>query len=169
MHLVQIHAQLLGGHLAERRPRAADVRRAHHQVGATIFAQVQGGAALTANIEPESRCHAAALILAERRLVVRVRLGGFEAFDHSDGAELRTVNRLRAFLCCVLQTQLQRIHAELLGKLIDDALGAILGYGCTGRPVCSHLGPINDDVVTDGANVFEIVGRKGAHATQLYR
>src|SRR6185436_14607253 len=65
-HLVKGDAQLLGCHHGERRARAADIRRTRYERHAAVFTEVERGAGLSADVEPESRSDAATLIGFER-------------------------------------------------------------------------------------------------------
>ena len=74
----------------------------------------------------------------------------------------RTVHRLGALLGGVLQAQLERIHPELLGELVEHALDGIGADRRAGRAVGRDLRAVGDDVEAHRVGVRDVVGREGA-------
>ena len=74
----------------------------------------------------------------------------------------RPVHGLGALLGGVLQAQLERIHAELLGQLVEHALDGIGADRSAGRAIGRDLGAVGDDVVAQRVGVRDVVGPEGA-------
>ena len=124
---------------------------------------------LAADVEPEAGGDAATLVLAQWRAPVRMRLGGLQRLDHADRPELRPVGGFRALLGRVLEAQLDRVHADLAGDLVDHALDRELGDRPARRAIGRDLRPVRHHVVADDLDVLQVVGRVGAHAARLHR
>ena len=120
-------------------------------------------------LNQKPRGDAASLVLAQRRAPVRVRLGRLQRLDQADRPELRPVGGLGALLGRVLEAQLDRVHADRLGDLVDHLLDRELGDRAARRAIGRHLRPVADHVVADHLHVLEVVGREGAHAARLHR
>src|SRR5262249_20596778 len=69
-HLLVRDAELVGGHVRERRAQTADVRRAGHQGHGAVLVDRERRSGLATDVEPESRGDAAPLPLAQRRVPV---------------------------------------------------------------------------------------------------
>ncbi len=77
--------------------------------------------------------------------------------------------RLRAFLCRVFLTQRERIHAEFLRQFVEGRLDGERGDRRARGAISGRLRLVDHDVITDAANVFQIVRRKSRHAPQRNR
>ena len=90
-----------------------------------------------------------------------------EGIDQADGPELGPVSGLGALLGGVLQPELDRVHADLHGQLVDDGLDAKRRDGRRRGAIGGELGPVDDDVVARRLDVVDFVAGKGAHHRQL--
>ena len=72
LHLAVVDAEQFGGDVDHRGARAADVGVARHHHHGAVLVDVDLGAGFAAGIEPEAAGDAAALVGAQRRLVVRM-------------------------------------------------------------------------------------------------
>src|SRR5580704_10363240 len=129
----------LGRHHPDRGARAADVRIARHDDGGAVFVDVAGRARLAADVEPEARRDAAALIGSELLLQMRMVLGGIERLGVSDVLPGRAVHGLDAVLRRVLLAQCQWVDAELIGQFVETALDAVGRVRGAGRAIGGDL------------------------------
>ena len=74
LHLLVGNTELFRGDQRHGGPCAAHIDGTHGQVHRAVHADVQIGAGLAAEVEPEAAGHAAALVLAELGLHVRMIL-----------------------------------------------------------------------------------------------
>ena len=124
---------------------------------------------LAAAVEPETGGDAAALVLAQRLLVIGVAHQRLDGLGIAVMAELRPIDHLGALARGVLQPQLERIDAELLREDVEHALHRERRDRRARRPVGRNLRPVADHVVADGARVRDVVGRQPAHAGVHHR
>src|SRR5205807_4626283 len=129
--------------------RAADVGVALDHACGAVLVDVDRRRRLAADVEPEARGDAAALIGAERDLHVRVVLGRFGRLLIADIGPGRPVRRLGAFLGGVDLAQAQRFDLQLLRQLVHAALDAVGRVRRAGGTVGRDLRAIRDDVVAD--------------------
>src|SRR6185295_19538732 len=87
-----------------------------------VLIDVDGGARLTAGVEPKAAGDAAALVRAKRGLVVRVAERGLKRFGVADPGKDRPVGGLGSLLGRVFLAQQERIHAQAGGQFVEDAL-----------------------------------------------
>src|SRR5262245_25521112 len=167
--LVQWHTQLFRRHHAQGGTQATDIRRAGGERQGAIFVEPQRHRGFAADIEPEAARHPTTLVLAERRAPMGVRLGGLQGLDHADRPEFGPVGGLGPLPGGVLQPELDRIDADFAGDFIDHAFDGKLGNRPARCAVGRHLWPVGDDVVADHLDVFDVVGRVGAHGARLHR
>ena len=112
---------------------------------------------LAAAVEPEAEADAASLIGAERRVVVLGLLGRLQGLDHADRPERLAVDRDAALPRRILEAQIDRIHAELLGQLVDHAFGGENRLRHAGGAECIHLRPVRHHLVGDRLGVLQVV------------
>ncbi len=160
-------AELLRRHQRQRRARAADIDRSDGERDRAVHADVEVGAGLAAEVEPEAAGHAAALVLAERRLHVRMVLRRLQRRADADRAVDRAVGGSGAFLGGVLDPELDRIHADLLGQLIDRAFDRKGRHRRRRRAIGRGLRPVDQHLVADGLDVLEIVAGERGHGAEL--
>ena len=134
-----------------------------------VDVDVERDAGLAAEVEPEARGDAAPLIGAERRLVMRMVLHRFQGGDQADGPVCGTIGRLRAFLGRILQAELQGVHAELMGQLVDHAFDAESRDRCAGRAIGGLLRSVDDDIPADRLHILQIVAGEGRHRRHIDR
>ena len=124
-----------------REPPMSGVPTASATVPSALMLSDDAG--LAAEIEPEAAGHAAALVLAERRLVVRMRSWPPPASrPRPIGPIDRAVGGLGAFLGRVLEAEIERIHADLLGQFVDHALDREGRHRRAGRAIGGLLRPV---------------------------
>ena len=143
-HFLIRNAELLGRHQAHGGARAADIDRADGDDRGAVEIDVDRRAGLAAEIEPESAGHAASLVLLERRLHMRMVLRRFECRADADRPIGRPIGRLGALLGGVLDAEIDRIHADLLGDLVDDAFDREGRHGRRRRAVGGDLRPVDE-------------------------
>ena len=101
-------AELFRGHQADGSARAADVDGAHGNGDGAIGCHVDVAAGLAAEVEPEAAGHAASLVLAQRRLHVRMVLGCLKRGANADGAVDRAIGDFGALLGGILDAEFNR-------------------------------------------------------------
>ena len=97
---------------------------------------------------------------------MRMFLDRRQGRTNTDGAKGRSIRRLGSFFCGVLDAEIKRVHADLYSHLIDSAFHGKSGHGCRRRSVGSHFWPVDQNVVTHGFNVLEVIAGIGRHRTQ---
>ncbi len=107
LHLIVGNAELFRHAERQRGARAADVDGTHCQRHRTVLADVEVGAGLAAEVEPETAGHAAALVGAERRRHVRMLPGRLQRGPDADGPIDRAIGRLGPLLGGVLDANLE--------------------------------------------------------------
>ena len=167
LHLRIGNAELLRRHQRQRGARTAHVDRADGQRHGTVGADVEVGAGLAAEVEPETTGHATPLVLAEWRLHVRMLLRRFQRGPDADRAIHRTVRRFGAFPGSVPDAEFNRVHADLLRQLIDDAFHREGGHRCRRRAIGRCLGPIDQHLIADRFDVLKVVAGKRGHGAEL--
>src|SRR5205823_7830556 len=90
----------------------------------TVLIHVTGRARLAADVEPEARGDATALVLAELYFQVRMVLRYFDGLQIADIGPGRPVRRLGAVLGGVHLAQTHRVDVQLASQLIHAALSA---------------------------------------------
>ena len=148
--------------LAVEARRAADVGMAGHHHDVAVLGDVDLRARFAAGIEP--------VAARRRRGPGWARAATCSARWPAPGARLlvadhredRAVRGLGALLGGILQAQLDRIHAELLGQLIHHALDREGADRRARRAVGRDLGAVGDDVEALREHVRDVVGREGA-------
>ena len=83
--------------------------------------------------------------------------------------QLRPVDHRRARPGRVLAAQFERVHADLLGQHVDDALDREGRDRRPRRAIGGRFRPVADDVVADRVGVLDRIGRKGAQARVHHR
>ncbi len=99
----------------------------------------QAALELAADVEPEARGDAAALVGPELLLQMRMVLGGLDGLRIADVLPGRAVHRLDAVLRRVLLAQRQRVDAELVGQFVETALDAVGRVRGAGRAIGGDL------------------------------
>ena len=122
---------------------------------------------MATEVEPKAAGYAAALILTEPCAHVRMLFHRFERRHDPDRPVGRTVGRARALACRILETKLDRIDAELLGHQCERALNGESGHRRGRRPVGRDFRPVDDDLVADATDVFDVVTSPSRHRTDL--
>ena len=115
-----------------------------------------------AGVEPEAGRHAPALKLAERGFVVIRVLRGFQRLDKADAREHRAVRGLRPFLRGVLQAEVERVHLQGFGDLVEHAFDRIGADRRARRAIGRDLRAVGADVVPFREQVRNVVGREAA-------
>jgi hypothetical protein len=136
------------------------VARGHDDVA--VLGNVHLSTRFAAGVEPEARGDAAALILAERCLVVLRVLRSFDRLEIADARIDRAVRRLGALLGAVNPPELERVDLQRLGELVEHALDGMCADRCARCAIGSDLGPVRADVVADRKHVRDVIGREAA-------
>ncbi len=160
------YAEDLGRHHRHRGARAADVRVADRDDRSAVLVDVAGRTRLAADVEPEARRDAAALVGPELFLQVWMVLGRFDRRGIADILPGRAVQCLDAVLGRILFAQCQRVDAELVGQFIEAALDPVGRVRRAGSAIGGDLRAIADDIVAGDLGVWDVVHRKGAHAAR---
>ena len=100
---------------------------------------------------------------------MRVVLHRFQHFHAADAREHGAVGAARAFGGCVLEAQVERIHAQLERQFVDNLLGGECGVGSARRAVCGGLGLVHHYVVAVDGGVLYVVGGEYAHSARAHR
>src|SRR5262249_37138185 len=166
-HLVDRDAGLPGRQNADRDARAGDIGGAEDQRPRAVDRDVEGAGGLAAAVEPEPGGDAAALAGRHRRIVVVALLGSLKRLDEADAAEGLAVDRLIALGRRVLEPQIDRVHAELPGELVDHALAAEDDLRRARGAERIHLRAVRHDLVGRGLHVLEVVA--GEHRLRRVR
>ena len=164
LDLLVRNAQRLRRHQRHAGARAADVRAALHHGDHAVLGDAHFRARLHADVEPEAHRHAAPGAFGNGLQVVRMLLGGAQAFLQADGRERGPVRRLRAFVGGVLEAQVDGIHRELAGEFVDGAFHGVHGLRRPRRAVGAHLGLGHQHVVAFDHQVRHFVGCQHGHA-----
>ena len=167
LHLRVGDAQLLGDAQRQRGARAADIDRADGERHRAVDADIDVGAGLAAEVEPEAAGHAAALVGAERGTHVRMVLGGFQRRSDADRSVDRAIGRLGALLRRVLDAEGDRVHAELLGDLVHHAFDREGGGGGRGGAVGGRLRTVHQHFVAARPDILEVIAGKRRHGAEL--
>ena len=162
------HPEFLGGHDRHGRARTADIGRADHKLHGTVLRQRQRYRRLTGVIEPETTGDAPSLTLIQRRGIMRMVPRRLECLDKPNPVPGRSETRLRAFLRAILQADLDGIQAQPVAKLIDYAFHGESGHRRAGGTVGRLFRAVADHVVSDLMDMFEIIGREGAHGRKFH-
>ena len=99
----------------------------------------------------------------ERRLEMRARLDRFQHFGAADAAVLGAVHQARALARRILEPELDRIQAELLGQFIHHGFRSEGGIGGSRRAVGGRVGLVHHHVIAIHRDVFERVAGEDAH------
>ncbi len=84
-------------------------------------------------------------------------------FDKADLAVFRPDHLARAFLRAVFDAEVDRVHAALLGQLVDHRFRSERGIGGAGCAVGGGLGPVDHHVKTVDQEVGDVIRRDHAH------
>ena len=103
----------------------------------------------------------------ERRLHMRMVLRRLERRADADRAVDRTVGRSRAFACGVLDAEVDRIHADLLGQFVDHALHREGRHRRRRRAIGRGLRPVDQNFVADRLDVLEVVAGERGHGAEF--
>src|SRR5579875_802517 len=123
-----------------------------------------------AGVEPEAKGHAAPAIgSAQRGLVMLGVLKRLANFDKTDFAIFWSDDLTRAFLCAVLDAEIDRVHAALFSQFVDHGLGGEGGVGGARSAVGRGLGPIHHYVEAVDLEVRDVVRSDAAHRAGTYR
>ena len=161
------NAEFLRRHQRQRSARTAHVDRADGKRHGAVRPNIEVGAGLAAEIEPEAASHAASLVLAKPGLHLRMLPGGLQRRPDADRSVNRTIGRLRAFPGCVPDTEVDRIHADSMGELVNCTFDGEGRHRRRGRAVGSHLGPVDQHLVAHRLDVLEIIAGERGHGAEL--
>ena len=103
------------------RREASDVGAAGDHRGGAILVEVDRRRRLLTDVEPEPDGNTASGTLDRLGLVVIAGLERFEAFDEAD-ADGHAHRREVTLDCGILESQFDRVHAELACDVVDDRL-----------------------------------------------
>ena len=84
-------------------------------------------------------------------------------FDRTDNRVDRPVSPARAFFRCVLNPELERVHAKFLADLVDHRLHRVRSLRCARSPVSGRLGLVYNDVVSIDPCVRNVVAGENTH------
>ena len=85
-----------------------------------------------------------------------------DALDIAHSAVCRPISRNGALLRRILHAEIERIHADRLGDLIEHALGGEGSDRCSRPAISCRFRPVADHVDTERMNVLDVVGRERA-------
>ena len=91
----------------------------------------------------------------------------FERRADADRAIDRAIGGSGAFLRGVLDAELDRIHADLLGQLVDGAFHREGRHRRRRRAIGRGLRPVDQHFVADRLDVLELVAGKRGHGAEL--
>ena len=150
LHVLGRDAQRLGQLHGDAGARAADVGRAFDQRHGAVVVDAGRAARCAADVEPEAAGDAAAAVLARPAATSsgRCSCAASRHFDEADARIDGAVDAARPLLGGVLQPELDRVDAELLGQLVDDLLAGERRLRRAGRAVGLRLGLVVADVVS---------------------
>src|SRR5262249_17808454 len=158
--LVDRDAEFLRRHHADRDARARDIAGAEDQRHRAVDRDVERAGGLATAVEPEARRDAAALAGWQRRIVMVAGLGSLQRLDEADRPESLAIDGLVAFGRCVLEAEVDRVHADLAGQLVEYAFDPEHHLRHTGRAERVHLRPVRHDLIRHRLHVLEVVARE---------
>ena len=130
---------------------------------------MDSGRGFATDVEPEPGSNAARLTGLELRLIMRMRFHGLQRLDEGAVADRGAIDGLRAVLHGVEDAQIDGVHLELAGQIVDRALDGEGRHRRAGRTIGRDLGPVADHVIADQREVLDVVAGKRRHAAEIDR
>ena len=86
---------------------------------------------------------------------------GSQRGANADGAIDRAIGGLGALLGGILDAEINRIHADLVGQFVNHAFNRECRHGGRGGAIGRDLGPVDDDFNGFRLDVLQVVAGKG--------
>ena len=168
LDMVVVDAEFLRRDQRQRGARAADVDRSDGKRDGAVHADIEIGAGLAAEIEPEAAGHAASLVLAERRLHVRMVLRPPPASGRCRSDRRSGRRRISCPSCAAFLMRNSTASMPILpGEFVDHAFDGECRHRRRGRAIGRGLRPVDQHFVADRPHILEVIAGKRGHRPEL--